>query len=84
MYKFFKFSQHFRSRNGEEISPEDERIKMDLQHKTVTDKLEECTLTLTIPDCGLEDIGKYKIVATNKWGDDHCSVSDIKNNIRFV
>ncbi|XP_043277221.1 obscurin isoform X7 [Venturia canescens] len=61
------------SLNGKEISPEDERIRMDLQHKTVTDRLEECTITLTIPNCGVEDIGKCSVKASNKWGEASCS-----------
>ena len=56
---------------------------MDLKHKTVADRLEECTVTLTIPNCGVGDIAKYTVAATNKWGSEDCSVSTQVSSRRF-
>lgn len=58
-----------------EISPDDERFTMGRTNKKVEDNLQECTFTLSISDCTLDDIGKYTIKAENKWGKDSCSVS---------
>ncbi|KAK0094450.1 hypothetical protein PV326_010858, partial [Microctonus aethiopoides] len=58
-----------------EISPDDERFTMGRTNKKVEDNLQECTFTLSISDCTLDDIGKYTIKAENKWGKDSCSAS---------
>ncbi|KAK0180904.1 hypothetical protein PV327_003237 [Microctonus hyperodae] len=58
-----------------EISPDDERFTMGRTSKKVEDNLQECTFTLSISDCTLDDIGKYTIKAENKWGKDSCSAS---------
>ncbi|XP_034942777.1 obscurin isoform X3 [Chelonus insularis] len=58
---------------GVDISPDDKRFKMGRTTKKVEDSLQECTYTMTISDCTLEDVGKYTLRAENKWGDDSSS-----------
>ncbi|XP_024939523.1 obscurin isoform X4 [Cephus cinctus] len=59
--------------NGEEIPAGDARIKLKLETKPIEDGLNECTLTLAIPQSDVADIGEYTLKAKNKWGEDEAS-----------
>ncbi|XP_053597033.1 obscurin isoform X2 [Microplitis demolitor] len=58
------------SHEGVDLSPENDKYKMERSTKKVDDALIECTYNLTVSDCTLEDVGKYTLRAENKWGDD--------------
>ncbi|XP_057331161.1 obscurin-like isoform X6 [Microplitis mediator] len=58
------------SYEGVDLSPENDKYKMERSTKKVDDALIECTYNLTVSDCTLEDVGKYTLRAENKWGDD--------------
>ncbi|XP_066587330.1 obscurin isoform X6 [Prorops nasuta] len=62
------------SYNGSEISPEDERIKMTLKTKPATsDKLTECSVSLSVPEVKAGDTGEYSLFLINKHGEAEAS-----------
>ncbi|XP_029048165.2 obscurin-like isoform X4 [Osmia bicornis bicornis] len=58
---------------GEEIPPDDSRLKFTIQNKPVADKLTETTVTLNIPKCSTEDTGEYTLKLKNKYGEAEAS-----------
>ncbi|XP_076659528.1 obscurin isoform X4 [Halictus rubicundus] len=58
---------------GEEIPPDDRRLKFDVQNKPANDKLTETTVTLGVPKCGADDTGEYTLKLKNKYGEAEAS-----------
>ncbi|XP_020711856.2 obscurin isoform X2 [Athalia rosae] len=61
------------SHGDEEISPKNENVTLKLESKKVEDGLNECAVTLSIPNCSNKDIGEYTLRVRNKWGKDESS-----------
>ncbi|KYN01946.1 Muscle M-line assembly protein unc-89 [Cyphomyrmex costatus] len=54
---------------GNEIPPDDSRIKGTITNGPAADKLTESKVTLKIPKCTKEDTGEYTLKLKNKWGE---------------
>jgi len=63
---------------------EDEFHNFSVETKDIDDGLKEYTYTLTIPSGRHKDTGQYKFIAKNKYGQDECSVSYVKDHFRHV
>lgn len=70
-YLFFRFCK------GQEIPPDDSRLKWTMTTGPAADKLTECKVTLKVPKCTKEDTGEYTLKLRNKWGEDESSVSSV-------
>ncbi|XP_011062355.1 PREDICTED: muscle M-line assembly protein unc-89 isoform X5 [Acromyrmex echinatior] len=54
---------------GNEIPPDDSRIKGTITNGPAADKLTESKVTLKVPKCTKEDTGEYTLKLKNKWGE---------------
>jgi len=63
---------------------EDGFHKFSVEAKDIEDGLKEYTYTLTIPSGRHKDTGQYKFLAKNKYGQDECSVSSVKDHFHHV
>ncbi|XP_018318315.1 muscle M-line assembly protein unc-89 isoform X3 [Mycetomoellerius zeteki] len=54
---------------GNEIPPDDSRIKGIIANGPAADKLTESKVTLKVPKCTKEDTGEYTLKLKNKWGE---------------
>jgi len=67
----------FRYYKGNEIPPDDSRLKRTITNGPAADKLTESKVTLKVPKCTKEDTGEYTLKLRNKWGGAECSVSGV-------
>ncbi|KZC06585.1 Muscle M-line assembly protein unc-89 [Dufourea novaeangliae] len=58
---------------GEEVPPDDSRLKCTVRNKPASDKLTETTITLGVPKCSEEDTGEYTLKLKNKYGEAEAS-----------
>jgi hypothetical protein len=65
----------FRYYKGNEIPPDDSRLKRTIMNGPAADKLTESKVTLKVPKCTKDDTGEYTLKLKNKWGSAECSVS---------
>lgn len=63
---------------------EDGFHKFSVESRDIEDGLKEYTYTLTIPSGRHKDTGQYKFTAKNKYGQDECSVSSVKDHFHHV
>lgn len=63
---------------------EDEFHTFSVETKDIEDGLKEYTYTLTIPTGRHKDTGQYKFIAKNKYGQDECSVSTVRDHFHRV
>ncbi|XP_051165291.1 obscurin isoform X2 [Leptopilina boulardi] len=54
---------------GEEIPVDEERYEATVRSEPVEDGLKECTFTLKMDNCDVDDVGKYSIKVKNKNGE---------------
>ncbi|XP_020293629.1 obscurin isoform X3 [Pseudomyrmex gracilis] len=54
---------------GQEIPPDDSRIKWTVKNAPAADKLTESKVTLKVPKCTKEDTGEYTLKLRNKYGE---------------
>lgn len=73
----------FRFHDDVELT-EDEFHNFSVETKDIDDGLKEYTYTLTIPSGHHKDTGQYKFIAKNKYGQDECSVSYVKDYLCHV
>ncbi|XP_012273370.1 obscurin isoform X3 [Orussus abietinus] len=59
--------------DGAEIPVDDEKLQRKLESTEIEDGLNECTVTLGIPRCTVEESGKYTLKAKNHWGEGEAS-----------
>ncbi|XP_072755043.1 protein Obscurin isoform X6 [Anoplolepis gracilipes] len=58
---------------GNEIPPDDSRLKWTIINGPAADKLTESKITLKVPKCTKEDTGEYTLKLKNKWGEGESS-----------
>lgn len=68
---------------GDEIPPDDSRLKWTVQNKPAADKLTETTVTLVVPKCTKADTGEYTLILMNKYGEAEASVSNVRIKTRL-
>jgi hypothetical protein len=73
----------FRFHDDVELN-EDEFHNFTVETKDIENGLKEYTYTLTIPTGRHKDTGQYKFIASNKFGQDECSVSALQLNVHHV
>ncbi|XP_025269387.1 obscurin isoform X6 [Camponotus floridanus] len=58
---------------GQEIPPDDSRLKWTVTSGPAADRLTECKIALKVPKCTKEDTGEYTLKLANKWGEGESS-----------
>lgn len=62
---------------GEEIPVDEERFEAKVRSEPIEDGLKECTFTLKMENCDVDDVGKYTLKVKNSNGEAESSVSYI-------